>query len=63
MRDRPTQLELLTTEDLSKILKMSKTWIRLRTYDGTIPHVKLGRCTRYVLLDVLKALGLDEKGE
>ena len=59
MTQRKT-FELLTIDELSQTLKISPSWIRQKTYAGTIPHVRLGRCVRYKLADVLKALGLEE---
>ena len=50
--------EVLTAKELAERLKMSVTWIRLKTYSGKIPCHKLGRAVRYVWSEVAKALGL-----
>ena len=50
--------ELLTVDELAKRLKMSRSWIRLRVYDGTLPIVRLGRRLRFYWPEVCKALGI-----
>lgn len=57
---KEAKFELLTVNELSRCLKVSPSWIRQQTYKGRIPHVRLGRCVRYRLGDVLRALGLEE---
>ena len=60
MRERD---ELLTVDDLAGRLKMSKSWVRLRVYDKTLPVVRLGRRIRFVWPEVCKALGISTERE
>ena len=36
-----------TAEDVAERLKMSISWVRKRTADGTLPHVRFGAAVRY----------------
>jgi len=38
---------LLTADDVAGLLGVSKGWIYGEVRAGRIPHVKLGRCTRF----------------
>lgn len=39
--------QLLTAQEAADYLRMSLPWVRLRTTDGTLPHVRLGRRVVY----------------
>ncbi len=41
------QANLWTAEDAAAFLKMSTSWVRKRTADGTLPHVRFGASVRY----------------
>jgi excisionase family DNA binding protein len=43
-------MELLKVEEVAALLRVPKSWIYMRTYEGaaeTIPHIKLGRHLRF----------------
>jgi excisionase family DNA binding protein len=42
----------LTPDDLVKILKKSKDWIRRRCAENTLPHRKVGRDYRFVRSEI-----------
>lgn len=45
---RPAQPEpLWTANDVATHLKMSESWVRKRTADGTLPCIRLGASVRY----------------
>jgi excisionase family DNA binding protein len=48
--------ELLTTTEVAKWLKVAESTIRKWVHYGFIPHVKLGRCVRFIREDVEKWL-------
>jgi excisionase family DNA binding protein len=48
---------LLTTDDLCAYLQVSKRTVRYWTALKRIPHLKIGRSTRFRLADVQRALG------
>lgn len=39
--------ELITTEDVAKILRLSNVTVRKMVSDGRIPHFKVGRSVRF----------------
>jgi excisionase family DNA binding protein len=43
---------LLTAEQVAEMLSVPVSWVRESTRSGVIPHIKLGRYTRFELADV-----------
>ena len=55
--------ELLTSEQLAEKLHVSVYTIRRYTYQGIIPHLKLGARRLYILDEVIEALRGRDDGE
>jgi excisionase family DNA binding protein len=47
---------LLTVEELSKVLKVKRSWIYEKVRQGRIPHYKLGKYLRFDLFEIKKWL-------
>lgn len=55
-----TNIEVLTTKGLAERLSVSERTIYNWREDGRIPHIGSGRVVRFVLYDVVEALGREE---
>ena len=55
--------EILTVEDVCKLLKVTKGWLYQRTRFGpeTFPHVRVGRHLRFKREEVLKFFKLQNE--
>jgi excisionase family DNA binding protein len=53
---------LLTAPEVAELLSVPESWVREHTRSGRIPHVKLGRYTRYRREAVLAWLEEQEAG-
>lgn len=45
-------LELLTVDEVAKILKLKPMTIRLKMYKGQIPYIKIGNSVRFKQEDI-----------
>lgn len=50
--EKKTGTDLLTLEELSNYLKVSKSWLYDRTSRNKIPHYKIGRYVRFDLKQI-----------
>ncbi|MBL9159981.1 MAG: helix-turn-helix domain-containing protein [Verrucomicrobiales bacterium] len=48
--------ELLTTKELARALKVTERTVQNLVSRGTVQPIKIGRCVRFVLGDVLENL-------
>lgn len=47
---------LLTVDDVAKLLKMKTSWVRQRVHKDQIPYYKIGRLVRFKTSDIQKWL-------
>lgn len=51
-----TERQLLTTKELARALKVTERTVQNLVSRGTVQPIKIGRCVRFVLGDVLAEL-------
>ena len=49
-------MELLTTDQLARALKVSRRWIQAEVQAGRMPHMHLGRSGRLIRFDLAAVL-------
>jgi len=51
-----SETELLTTKELARTLKVTERTVQNLVSRGTVKSIKIGRCVRFVLSEVLHQL-------